>query len=173
MQDHATAWYPSECCGLFFAAASSDAVVRVACMENLADKLHEKNPEDFPKSGRDYFSLNERQASTLAAQAESQGERWLGIFHSHVDCGAYFSQEDQDMAAPEAPVCLDITADGQFLGRVLANIYRADLDADAYGSGSHGFEFFLPPGTSGRIDAVNPVDRTPLPRAHSAAAQAA
>jgi len=101
MQDHATAWYPSECCGLFFARAGSDAVVRVECMENLADKLHARNPEDFPKGGRDYFSLNERQASRLALAAANQGERWLGIFHSHVDCGAYFSQEDQAMAAPE------------------------------------------------------------------------
>ena len=101
MQDHATAWYPSECCGLFFARAGSDAVVRVECMENLADKLHARNPEDFPKGGRDYFSLNERQASRLALAAANQGERWLGIFHSHVDCGAYFSQEDQAMAAPD------------------------------------------------------------------------
>jgi proteasome lid subunit RPN8/RPN11 len=101
MQAHATAWYPSECCGLLFAETASDAVVRVACMDNLADKLHARNPEDFPRSGHDYFSLNERQAHRLAEEASARGERWSGIFHSHIDCGAYFSDEDQAMAAPD------------------------------------------------------------------------
>jgi hypothetical protein len=51
----------------------------------------------------------------------------------------------QNIDHPEAPVCLDITAGGKLIGRVLANRYRADLERAGLGSGRHGFEF-APPG---------------------------
>jgi hypothetical protein len=79
----------------------------------------------------------------------------------------------QDIAAPEEPVCIDITADGRTIGRVLANLYRADVREAGYGSGYHGFEFLLPPGTTGRLDAVRAADRAALARPENAAAQAA
>jgi hypothetical protein len=79
----------------------------------------------------------------------------------------------QDIFAPEEPVCLDITEDGRTIGRVLANFYRADLHAAGYGSGCHGFELLLPPGITGRIDAVRTADREVLAWTESAATQAA
>ena len=79
----------------------------------------------------------------------------------------------QDILAPEEPVCLDITEDGRTIGRILANRYRGDLDAEGFGSGYHGFEFFLPAGVTGRIDAVRAADRAMLAWTESAVAQAA
>ena len=79
----------------------------------------------------------------------------------------------QDIYAPEEPVCLDITVDGRTIGRVLANVYRADLYAAGLGSGCHGFEFFLPPGITGRIDAVRTAAREVLAWTESAATRAA
>jgi hypothetical protein len=79
----------------------------------------------------------------------------------------------QDISAREAPVCIDITVDGRAIGRVLANLFRADLRAAGYGSGYHGFEFSLPPGITGRIDAVRASDRAVLTWTETAAAQAA
>jgi hypothetical protein len=52
----------------------------------------------------------------------------------------------QNVEYPEAPVCLDIYAGGQPIGRTLANSYREDLRRVGFGSGNHGFEFRLPPG---------------------------
>ena len=46
---------------------------------------------------------------------------------------------------PEMPVCLDILADGQLIGQILANRYRTDLETAGLGSGRHAFEF-IPPG---------------------------
>jgi len=46
----------------------------------------------------------------------------------------------QTIEHPDAPVCLDIFADGKLIGQVLANRYREDLER-AIGSGYHGFEF--------------------------------
>ena len=52
----------------------------------------------------------------------------------------------QNADAPEAPVCLDIFADGKLIGRVLANIYRDDLKAAGLGTGRHAFNFMPPAG---------------------------
>ena len=50
----------------------------------------------------------------------------------------------QNADAPEAPVCLDIFADGKLIGRVLANSYRDDLKRAGLGSGRHAFTFTPP-----------------------------
>jgi ELWxxDGT repeat protein len=52
----------------------------------------------------------------------------------------------QTIDAPEAPVCLDIYADGRLIGQVLANTYREELKQAGVGSGRHGFEFTPPRG---------------------------
>jgi hypothetical protein len=76
----------------------------------------------------------------------------------------------QDPDYPEIPVCLDILADGQLIGQVLANRYRADLETAGLGSGRHSFEFIRPPGLRLSADTVE-VRRSfdgqmlPVPRA--------
>jgi hypothetical protein len=42
------------------------------------------------------------------------------------------------------PVTLLVTADGAFVGRVLANAYRADVAAAGHGFGRHGFQLESP-----------------------------
>jgi len=101
MQDHAFAAYPGECCGLLFAAAAgSDTALRALPVENMADKLHALDPEEYPRTSRDAFAMNEAKIARIVREAEATGERWLGIFHSHIDCGAYWSSEDKRSAAP-------------------------------------------------------------------------
>lgn len=107
MQAHAFAGYPGECCGLLFAPAGSERVSRALCMENLQDRLHALDPVEHPRTSRNGFQLNARRMQQAIESAQTAGERLVAIFHSHIDCGAYFSQEDKDMAAPppeRAPV---------------------------------------------------------------------
>ncbi|HEY0909633.1 MAG TPA: Hint domain-containing protein [Bradyrhizobium sp.] len=52
----------------------------------------------------------------------------------------------QNPEYPEAPVCLDIFADGRLIGQTLANRFRDDLAQAGIGSGRHGFEFVPPLG---------------------------
>jgi Hint domain len=62
---------------------------------------------------------------------------------------------------PEAPVCLDIYADGRLIGQVLANAYREDLEQAGVGSGRHGFEFTPPRGlrmSPGTIEVRRSID---------------
>ena len=54
----------------------------------------------------------------------------------------------RDDAAPDRPVSLLITVEGQFTLRVLANAYRQDLEHAGFGMGRHGF--------SAPIEALSP-----------------
>ena len=58
----------------------------------------------------------------------------------------------QNVDHPEAPVCLDIYADGRLIGQTLANRYREDLDQ--FGSGRHSFAFTVPAGLHFAVDKV-------------------
>ncbi len=98
MQAHAQACYPAECCGLLFGRAAGE---RFVAMENVADRLHALDPAEFPRTSRDAFAMNEAKVARHVREAESAGERWLAIVHSHIDCGAYFSAEDLRVAAPD------------------------------------------------------------------------
>ena len=100
MRMHAFAGYPGECCGLLFAPVSSDQVSRALGMENLQDRLHALDPVEHPRTSRNGFQLNARKMQQAIEAATTDGEHLVAIFHSHIDCGAYFSQEDSDMAAP-------------------------------------------------------------------------
>lgn len=98
---HALAGYPAETCGLLFATSADDTATRSVAIPNEADRLHALDSEAYPRTSRDYFAMNGAKVARLVREAESIGERWLAIWHSHIDCGAYFSSEDRLTAAPD------------------------------------------------------------------------
>ena len=100
MQEQALANYPCECCGLLFAAPGSAKVTRCAPLENIADRFHALDPAEYPRTSRDAFMVNEAKMAKIVAEAEAAGETWFGFYHSHIDCAAYFSDEDKKYAAP-------------------------------------------------------------------------
>jgi hypothetical protein len=54
----------------------------------------------------------------------------------------------QDKAVPDRPIGLQILDNGAEIARVLANIYRPDLEQAGFGTGWHGFDVSLPAGLS-------------------------
>jgi proteasome lid subunit RPN8/RPN11 len=101
--------YPSECCGLLFAKRDTSAVTRCVPLDNLADRYHALDPVEYPRTSRDAFMVNEAKLTKLVREAEHAGEQWLALYHSHIDCGAYFSDEDKKFAAPgNVPVFPDL-----------------------------------------------------------------
>lgn len=77
----------------------------------------------------------------------------------------------QNVAHPEAPVCLDIYAGDRLIGQVLANRYREDLKDAGLGSGRHSFEFTPPAGPALARHAVEvrrSLDGAVLGRSHDA-----
>jgi membrane protein involved in D-alanine export len=70
-----------------------------------------------------------------------------------------------DRNKPKEPVQVDISMDGQIIGRVTANEYRDDLADRGYSNGRHGFRFKLPPtARDGREHWVVPVVVASTPR---------
>lgn len=100
MQEQAFNGYPGECCGLLFAEPGSGEVTRCVPLENIADRFHAMDPVEYPRTSRDAFMVNELKLTKAVKEAESSGEQWLAFYHSHIDCGAYFSAEDKKFAAP-------------------------------------------------------------------------
>ena len=63
-------------------------------LENLANKYHQVDPEGHPRTGREYFKINALKFEKAIAAGAESGRPLKVFFHSHLDCGAYFSAED-------------------------------------------------------------------------------
>jgi proteasome lid subunit RPN8/RPN11 len=84
-----------EACGYLTGPASDPLLAdRAVELENLANKYHRADPEGHPRTGREYFKINSLKFERAISEGV-QGARPVKVFfHSHLDCGAYFSAED-------------------------------------------------------------------------------
>jgi proteasome lid subunit RPN8/RPN11 len=91
MVEHARATYPNECVGAMIGSVDDGSkVVTVAMpLENAfagaQQERYELRPEDLLKADR---------------EARSRNLDLVGIYHSHPDCGAYFSETDLKNSCP-------------------------------------------------------------------------
>jgi proteasome lid subunit RPN8/RPN11 len=84
-----------EACGYLTGPATDATLCDTAVeLENLANKYHQIDPEGHPRTGHDYFKINSLKFEKAIAQGESEARPVKVFFHSHLDCGAYFSEED-------------------------------------------------------------------------------
>ncbi len=84
-----------EACGFLTGPAEQPLLADQAFeLENLANKYHRANPETHPRTGREYFSINAMKFSRAVEKARADDQPVKVFFHSHLDCGAYFSEED-------------------------------------------------------------------------------
>jgi len=67
---------------------------RAVELDNLANKYHAADPEGHPRTGREYFKINGVKFERAIGEAQAKGRAVKVFFHSHLDCGAYFSKED-------------------------------------------------------------------------------
>jgi proteasome lid subunit RPN8/RPN11 len=87
--------YPKEGCGLI--VRTDDEDVQVRGTENLADKYHELDPDQYPRTAESFYVIDSREFM----KADDRGETIEVVFHSHADVGDYFS--DEDVAAATMP----------------------------------------------------------------------
>ena len=109
---HARAGYPEEVCGLIIAG---DEVRRC---ENRQNALHAEDPQSFPRNARTAYNLGPKDLFFLDKSLRSERKVNI-IYHSHVDVGAYFSDEDARAATSEGELLypvdylvVDVRADG-------------------------------------------------------------
>ena len=91
MVGHAEAAYPNECVGAMLGASQDGGkTVQIALrMENVE-----------PGSQRERYELSNRDLLAADAEARRRGLELIGIYHSHPDCDAYFSQTDLKNSCP-------------------------------------------------------------------------
>jgi adenylyltransferase/sulfurtransferase len=98
---HAVEGYPEEVCGLVFAERGDGyPAPEVLRCENQQNALHAEDPAGFARDARTAYNLGPRDLMRL--DRSLRGDRPARIiYHSHVDVGAYFSDEDVRAAAPD------------------------------------------------------------------------
>ena len=84
-----------ESCGLLL-GSSADAlrVDEILPMVNRARRLHELDPETYPRTARMYFDVDPMKFQRAVEQGETSGRPVKVLYHSHLDVGAYFSETD-------------------------------------------------------------------------------
>jgi adenylyltransferase/sulfurtransferase len=109
---HAREGYPEEICG--FIIENNEA----RRCENRQNALHVEDPKAFPRDARTAYNLGPKDLFFL--DRSLRGPRPVRvIYHSHIDVGAYFSDEDARAAAPDGELLypvdylvVDVRADG-------------------------------------------------------------
>ena len=96
MKALAEADYPNETCGFVFGA---DDALEVVPMENIQNRLHEKDPERHPRTVETAYQFDGRELQRVLEEKEAAGRRFRAIYHSHPDHDAYFSATDSEAAA--------------------------------------------------------------------------
>lgn len=84
-----------EACGYMEGPASDPLLIdRAIELENLANKYHRADPEGHPRTGREYFKINSLKFERAIQEGVTNERPVKVFFHSHLDCGSYFSAED-------------------------------------------------------------------------------
>jgi adenylyltransferase/sulfurtransferase len=94
---HAREADPEECCGLITGSDGAPYRHVVRCRNDMTLQ-HQRDPESYPRDGRQGFYMNEQDYLDADGDADARGERITCVYHSHVEAGAYFSEMDQDFA---------------------------------------------------------------------------
>lgn len=96
----ARARYPEEACGLLLGPRGAALCDEVRVCENQQNRLHALDPETYSRDARTAYNLPPRDVLFLSRSLEGDQPTKI-IYHSHVEVGAYFSEEDRRAATFE------------------------------------------------------------------------
>ncbi len=97
--EHGVEAYPEETCGFVVGNKDeTDSLETVYPMRNIMNELHEEDPEQYPRTGRDGYMIDPREHMKLERSLKKEGKQIKVIYHSHPDVGAYFSEKDKEDA---------------------------------------------------------------------------
>ena len=96
MVAHAEKTYPDECCGALIGELSGGTAADGARIVREAVPM--RNSYDGPQEDR--YELHPEDLLAADRDARARGLDLVGIFHSHPDCNAYFSETDLKNSCP-------------------------------------------------------------------------
>lgn len=102
-----------EACGYLRGPADAPLLLdEHVAMVNTANKLHALDPETYFRTGRMFFSFNEKKFDDAVQASAAAGRPVKVLYHSHLDAGAYFSPTDKavmSMGEPPATEGAEVT----------------------------------------------------------------
>jgi proteasome lid subunit RPN8/RPN11 len=132
MVAHAEADYPEECCGAMLGVADANGKQVLAALR--LENAH-------PGSRRARYELRPEDLLRSEREARARGLQLIGIYHSHPDADAYFSETDLKNSCPWYSFVVLSVKSGRF---VHANCWlpdrdqtRAEPEALSYAQSSH------------------------------------
>lgn len=94
--------YPKETCGILTGPKDQkEEITNIYPCRNVQDKYHTEDPVSFPRTARTAYFIEPGQLLLIQREGREKGQEMRIIYHSHVDAGAYFSEEDQRIALSE------------------------------------------------------------------------
>jgi proteasome lid subunit RPN8/RPN11 len=95
---HGAATYPEEGCGVLSGPAQGDGLDAWHPIANVLNRMHAEEPERYPRTAAEGYYMDPAEMMRLEKALAGEGRAVKVIVHSHVDVGAYFSQEDKTRA---------------------------------------------------------------------------
>ena len=94
--------YPNETCGILTGPkGEKEKITGIYPCRNVQDEYHHQDPVSFPRTAQTAYFMDPRDLLRIQKEAREKGCEPRVIYHSHVNVGAYFSEEDQRMALSE------------------------------------------------------------------------
>lgn len=94
--------YPHETCGILVGPQDQrEKVTRIYACRNMQDQYHALDPVNFPRTAETAYFIDPGELFRIQRESRKRGEEIRVIYHSHVNAGAYFSEEDQRIALCE------------------------------------------------------------------------
>jgi len=94
--------YPHECCGMLLGPKNKKEVFsRIRPCQNAQTEYHELDAENFPRTAETAYFMAPKELLTIQKELREADEEIRIIYHSHINAGAYFSEEDTRIASAE------------------------------------------------------------------------
>jgi len=94
--------YPHETCGILVGPVKEkEKISAIYPCQNVQDEYHKLDPASFPRTARAAYFIDSQNLLQIQRENRQKGSEMRVIYHSHVDAGAYFSEEDQRIALSE------------------------------------------------------------------------
>ena len=94
--------YPRETCGILVGPKEKPGTVTALFpCRNLQDEYHAEDPVNFPRTAATAYFMDPGDLLRIQKEARQKQCEMRMIYHSHVNAGAYFSEEDQRIALSE------------------------------------------------------------------------
>ncbi|MCG9130953.1 M67 family metallopeptidase [Candidatus Poribacteria bacterium] len=90
--DHAKSDFPDECCGVIL---GTDAQEFVRKCRNIQNKLHQEDPDTYPRDARTAYVIHPDDLIAIHKEADTQQWQIKAFYHSHPNHEAYFSEKDK------------------------------------------------------------------------------